>query len=271
MMTFAAENNQLNLSLFHKYKELIYNLSGINLSDKKITLLSNRIRKRLKALNFPNYKAYYDYLISHPEDENEMTAFINAVSTNVTHFFRNPKELEAFRNNILPQFIKQNRNLKILSAGCSTGEEAYTIALILKSSYPHQLFHIDAVDISTTAIEKAKQGIYEKEKVLEHVSAAMVTNFFKPVSDTQLSVSDKLKYNIHFDKMDIVHQSFKKVYDIIFCRNVVIYFDKPTKTKVYENIHNALSKTGYFLVGHSEGLVDNTKFHYLQPGIYEKV
>ena len=269
-MNLSYIDDKLDKTLFSKYRDLIYKTAGIFLSDKKITLLSNRLRKRLKERNFNKYKEYYNYLIDHPEDKTEMTAMIDVVTTNVTHFFRNPKQLEIFQDTILKQIEQKGHPIRLLSAGCSTGEEPYTLSLIIKEHYPKLNFHIDAVDISTTALDVAKKGVYTNDKIMEHVSKSMLLNFFQKESEDKYAIKNEIKQHVTFSKMNIVSQTYTNTYDIIFCRNVVIYFDKPTKEKVYKNIHKALKSDGYFFVGHSEGLIDNTKFNYIQPGIYTK-
>jgi len=270
-MNSSYIDDKLDKTLFLKYRDLIYKTSGIFLSDKKITLLSNRLRKRLKERNFSTYKEYYNYLTDHPEDKTEMTEMIDVVTTNVTHFFRNPKQLEIFQDIILKEIEQRGYPIRLLSAGCSTGEEPYTLSLIIKEHYPKLNFHIDAVDISSTALDVAKKGIYTNDKIIDHVSKSMLLHFFQKESENEYAIKNELKQHVSFTKMNIVRQPFTNTYDIIFCRNVVIYFDKPTKENVYNNIHKALKPDGYFFVGHSEGLINNTKFRYVQPGIYTKL
>jgi len=261
---------------FKLFRKMIYTEAGINLTEKKITLLSNRIRKRLKALNINSYHKYYLYLNKSFDREIEIVNMINAVTTNVTHFFRNPKQFNRFKNNILPDIIKTNRkskSIKVLSAGCSTGEEPYTTAIILLEYFKNDLkdwyLGVDGVDICTDVLEKARTGIYKKEKIKE-VENRVLQKYFTKIDDDTYQINKEVKSITKFQRFNLKSDNFSSKYDAIFCRNVVIYFDKDTREKIYQKLYMALQNKGYFLIGHSEGLFNDKKFKYISHGIYMK-
>ena len=267
---------RMNTTDFNLFRKMIYAEAGINLTEKKITLLSNRIRKRLKALKMASYHDYYMYLKKSINREIEIVKMINEVTTNVTHFFRNPKQFDILKNIIIPDIIKKNRNkknIKILSAGCSSGEEPYTLSIILLEHFINDLpkwhIEIEGVDISTDIINRAREGIYKNEK-LNKVDNKIVNKYFTQIDNEYCQISKKAKSIIKFSRFNLKSDNFSSKYDIILCRNVVIYFDSETKNNIYQKFYNALQKHGYFLVGHSEGLLNDNRFKFIKPGVYIK-
>ena len=278
------DNNQLlgfqfkkmNLRDFKLFSIFIYKNAGINITEKKLTLLSNRIRTRLRALNINSYKEYYTYLNKSPDKEIEIIKMIDAVTTNVTHFFRNPKQFIRFQKNIIPEILKNNekkKKLNILSAGCSSGEEPYTIAIILLHNFYNIInswdVQITGIDISAEIIDQAIIGEYNKKK-LENVYKLIVNKYLNITKPNIYKIKNEVKKIVTFKKFNLLSDNFISHFDVIFCRNVVIYFDKPTKNIIYHKFHKALNKTGYLLIGHSEGLINDFRFKYLHPGIYIK-
>lgn len=268
--------DQMGKSDFKLFRRLIYAEAGINLTEKKITLLSNRIRKRLKALNISSYHKYYMYLKKSFNKEIEIIKMIDAVTTNVTHFFRNPQQFEKFKNIILPDLINKNikrKSIKILSAGCSTGEEPYTISIILLEYFKDDLsdwhLEVDGVDICTDALDRARAGIYNKEKMKE-VKNKILDKYFIKTDKNTYQINKKVKSITRLNRFNLTSDNFTSKYDVLFCRNVVIYFDSETKEKIYRKFYDALQNNGYFLVGHSEGVFNDSRFKYIKPGIYRR-
>lgn len=270
---------QMNLKDFKLFQKMIYTEAGIYLPEKKITLLSNRIRKRLKALKLESYHKYYLYLKRSVDKEAELINMINVVTTNVTHFFRNPKQFNNLKNRVIPDIIKKNhlhKNIKILSAGCSTGEEPYSIAIVLLEYFKKELpnWHIEVVgvDIDTEVINKSKEGIYIKDKInkIQDFNKTILNKYFKKIDNNLFQIIDKVKSITKFKRFNLKSDNFSSKYDVIFCRNVVIYFDEGTKKIVHQKFHDALNNKGYYLIGHSEGLINDERFKYLSPGIYIK-
>ena len=269
-------NSVLNMDLqsFKLFKKVIYNEAGINLTEKKICLLTNRLRRRVEALNLNSFNKYYQYLKN--SEGKELPNMINAVTTNVTHFFRNPLQISRLKNNILPDLINKKssiKNIKVLSGGCSTGEEVYTIAIILSEYLKDKLsdwnIRIDGIDICTEAVDKAKIGIYRKD-ILKNVNNNILNKYFKLTDNGTYKINDRIKSLVNFKKFNLNADRFISKYDIIFCRNVIIYFDKKTKEKLYQKLYNTLKKDGYLFIGHSEGLFHENRFKYIFPGIYMK-
>ena len=267
-------SERMSLHDFKLFRRLIYSEAGINLTEKKITLLSNRIRKRLKELNIDSYNKYFQYLKRSLDKESEIVKMINVVTTNVTHFFRNPKQFDKFKNIILPEINKKNykeKSIRVLSAGCSTGEEAYTIAIILLEYFKNNLknwdLKVDGVDISTDVLEKAHTGIYKKEKMKE-IKDKIFNKYFIHVDNDLYKIKDKVKSITKFKHFNLKADEFTSKYDVIFCRNVVIYFDKNTKEIIYNKFYDRLQDKGYFLIGHSEGMFNDKRFKYVSPGVY---
>lgn len=261
---------------FSLFRRLVYEKTGINMTEKKLTLLSNRLRRRLRALNLETYHKYYLYLKNHPNSTEEIVKMIDAVTTNVTQFFRNPKQINNFKEKILPVLFTQNkvkRNIRILSAGCSTGEEPYSIAIVFKEFFAEELktyaVQIHAVDISKEVIQKAEDGKYPVDE-LNALDKKMIEKYFIKLDDNTYQVTKELKSLVTFNKFNLVADDFSAKYDAVFCRNVVIYFNKEIKQLVYQKLYDALYDYGYFLVGHSEGLINDKKFQFIVPGIYKK-
>ncbi len=274
--SFFYQMDRMSLHDFKLFQKMIYTEAGINLTEKKMTLLSNRIRKRLKALKLESYYKYYQYLKKAEDKEKEIVKMINTVTTNVTHFFRNPKQFDLFKNKVLPDIIKNNhkrKSIKILSAGCSTGEEPYSIAIILLEYFKEELMNwyieIEGVDISTDVINKAQTGMYKKEKIKD-IDYEILNKYFVKIDDSTYQINNKAKSITKFKRFNLKSDNFSSNYDVIFCRNVVIYFDRGIKEEIYQKFHGALRNKGYFLAGHSEGMLNNNRFHYICPGIYIK-
>lgn len=268
---------EMSDSDFRLFQKLIYKEAGINMTDKKKTLVSNRIRKRLRALKIDTYNKYYTYLKKSENRKQEIINMVDVVTTNVTNFFRNPKQFERLSKTIIPEIIaakKNKRNFRTLSAGCSSGEEPYSIAMTLAEYLGKNLdkwdITIDGVDISTDVIRKAESGIYNEEKIRDVEPAILKKYFTKNDNNNTYTIEKKIKSMVRYKKFNLKSNTFSLKYDIILCRNVVIYFDKETKHLIYQKLYDALNDDGYFLVGHSEGLFNDKRFKYAYPGIYKK-
>ncbi len=267
---------EMSISDFNLFQKLIYDETGINMTEKKRTLLTNRIRKRLLALKIDNYHKYYQYLKTADDRHDEIVQMVNAVTTNVTEFFRNPKQFDTFIEKVLPSVIQKNsakKMIRILSAGCSSGEEPYTIAFVLLEKFASITsswnVQIDAVDISTDIIRQAEEGTYRADK-MKGLTEQQIEKFFDKIDDGTFRVKPKPKTLIRFKKFNLKADAFMTKYDIIFCRNVVIYFDRQTKSHIYQKFFDSMDNDGFFLVGYSEGIINDNRFKYFTPGIYTK-
>ncbi|MBN2401092.1 MAG: protein-glutamate O-methyltransferase CheR [Spirochaetes bacterium] len=254
---------------FYLLRDVIFKESGINLTERKKALLHSRLIKRLKALNIDNYKVYYEYLNKNYHEE--IINLINCITTNKTDFFRESKHFKFLREVILPKFEKRNPGkFRIWSAGCSTGEEPYSIAITIAEYFRNKRMpdvKILATDIDTDVLGKAVAGIY-KEEDLEEVDPAILRIYFqkgKKENSGLFTVRESIKNMVSFGRLNLLSESYPMngLFDIIFCRNVIIYFDKKTKDDVINKFYDYLTDDGYFFAGHSETLANSAGRYFL--------
>jgi chemotaxis protein methyltransferase CheR len=254
---------------FNEFRALIFDKTGIHMRDGKQILISNRLRKRLAALHLCSYEDYYRLLVSGAAGDEELHNFIDAVSTNETYFFREINHFNVLRKTILPEILRRKRRVRIWSAGCSTGEEVYTLRIVVNEVLTECDQHgaevgIVGTDISTAAIARARKGVYF-ERALRLVPKASLERYFSPAEDGAQQIGQEMRDGVDFR----VHNLFKDPFpggpfDIIFCRNVMIYFNKSTQTKLVDEVFaDALDPDGYLFIGHSESLSGfSRKFRY---------
>jgi chemotaxis protein methyltransferase CheR len=247
---------------FKKFSQLIYNESGIYLKESKITLLSNRLRKRLIPLKLAEFSEYYDHLQSLTGDakKKEYELLLDVVSTNETYFFRNERHFETLSMACLPELAKtkKDRKLRIWSAACSTGEEPYTIAIcILENRHIFQGWDIKilATDIAPSVLDFAHIGEYSGRRI-EKVPAGILDKYFisKKGTPEVFSVKDELRKMVDFFYLNFFKDPFPTGLDVIFCRNVMIYFDKTYQRRLVADFYKSILDTGYLFIGHSETL-----------------
>ena len=250
---------------FTKFAQVIHEWAGIHLKDHKITLLSNRLRKRLRILSLNNYDEYYNFLLR--DKTAEMVHFLEVVTTNESYFWRTTQNYDALKTIALPEVLKlyHNQEIQIWSAGCSTGEEPYNLAIELIESMRKVgffNFKITATDISNRVVEFAKAGQYTGRKI-EKIPPDILNRYFRPLPNdpTVFEVREDIKAKINF-KVENLFQSTPTGMQIIFCRNVMIYFQREEQTVLVERFYNALKPGGYLFIGHAESLqMLETKFH----------
>jgi chemotaxis protein methyltransferase CheR len=261
---------KLSHNLFKKFSELTYKESGIYLKENKMMLLANRLRKRLMNLKLSSYEEYYDYLQEEIKKGNvdELVEFLDVISTNETYFFRNTKHFLALEQKIIPELIKkreQIKKIKIWSAACSTGEEAYSVAIII-AEYFKKLFmdwtiEIIGSDMSQTALSTAKKGCY-RGRSIQKVPSNFLSKYFQKTNEGYCLTKD-IKDMVLFTRINLFKDIFPSKVDIVFCRNVMIYFDRKKQIELLDKIYNTMKKDGYFFIGHSETLYMITdKFRY---------
>ena len=263
---------------FDKFRALIYEKTGIHMREGKQILIANRLRKRLVQLKLASYEEYYSLLTAGRCPDSEMAQFIDAVSTNETYFFREGNHFTALTSTILPELFRAQPRVRIWSAGCSTGEEVYTLRIVADQAARAAGVRepeIVGTDISTTVISRARDGIY-KDRALRLVPPDLLKKYFVPAENGAFQVSAEARARVEFR----VHNLFTdpppwEGVNIIFCRNVMIYFDKPTQTKLVDGIFaRAIHPDGYLFIGHSESLSGFTRcFTYastLKAPIYRR-
>jgi chemotaxis protein methyltransferase CheR len=261
---------------FQQFQSLIYQQVGISLDEQKKTMLVSRLGKRLRKLQLPSYQAYYDRVCGKGGEE-ELTELLDLISTNKTDFFREPVHFDFLREQVLPQ-AQATRTLRIWSSASSSGEEAYTIAMTLCEAIPDRSgwnMNILASDISTRVLAKAASGIYEEERV-GTVPKDLVRRYFlrgKGEQANKVKIRSHLNEMVAFRRINLMDPTFpiKQPLDVIFCRNVMIYFDRETQALLIGKFYRYLRPGGYLFIGHSESLqwIDH-EFSYLQPTIYQK-
>ena len=261
---------------FQLFKDLIYQQVGISLDTPKKTLLVSRLGKRLRELGLPTYQAYYDCVCGKGGEE-ELTKLLDLVSTNKTDFFREQVHFDFLRDHVLPQ-AHAVKKLRIWSSASSSGEEPYTIAMSLSdaiSDISRWDIKILASDISTRVLAKAASGIYEEERVSQLPKDIVQRHFLKGkgVQEGKVQVRPELAKLVAFRRINLMDSTFpiRSPLDVIFCRNVMIYFDRSTQATLMEKFFRYLRPGGYLFIGHSESLqwIDH-QFTYLRPTIYQK-
>ncbi|MCX6640563.1 MAG: protein-glutamate O-methyltransferase CheR [bacterium] len=266
---------------FDLLRNLIYNQFGITLSAEKRSLVVGRLNKVLRQQGFDNFKSYYQYVTTDSTGQ-ALETLINRVSTNHTFFWREADHFELFKEQALLQVTAQlkaqnRKDLRIWCCGCSSGEEPYTLAMLsleyLGLSNSSWDLGILATDISSRVLDRAKEGIYS-EKSLENLPSHLRMKYFKKTNSGDWGVIDRVKQLILFRRMNLMRKvwPFKGKFSIIFCRNVMIYFDRPTRDDLVEQFNQFLENNGYLFIGHSESLGrTNQRFRYLKPAVYQKV
>jgi chemotaxis protein methyltransferase CheR len=266
-------------SLFLQYSRLIYEQCGINLHEGKKALLQARLNKRLRLTGIESYRDYFKF-ITCGANPGEFVNFLDSISTNLTYFFREVQHFDFLNKVALPELIEKkqkqrDRRIRIWSAGCSTGEEPYSLAMCVMSHLQDETrwdFRILATDISTRVLETASRGIYSAEKV-EKVPAPLRQAYLEKAGgqgNSDFRISARIKRLITFHRLNLKEPyPFKGPFDFIFCRNVMIYFDKRTQEELVNKMAAFLGKGGYFCVGHSESLTGlDHKLSHVQPAIY---
>lgn len=261
---------------FRRFSALVYQESGITLSDSKKALLVSRLSRRLRELGLATFQSYYERVVG-KNDKDEFTRMLDLISTNKTDFFREPKHFEFLRKRILPN-LQQTRQIRIWSAGCSSGEEPYSIAMTIHdwaASPCKWNCKILASDLSTRVLAKATMGIYDIERVSNLPEEAIRRHFLKERGNgiNKLKVKPHLYNMVVFRRINLMDERYpiKSPLDAIFCRNVMIYFDRPTQKELMSKFYRYLKPGGYIFIGHSESLqwVEH-QFSYLEPTIYQK-
>ena len=260
---------------FELFSKKIYDESGITFSETNRSILDSRIKERLREKQFDTVDKYYRLICS---DKEEMKVFLDSVTTNLTRFFRNQAHWDAFVNYVIPKVIENKRRngdsiIKIWSAGCSTGEEPYTMAMILKEILPPPYsFQIIASDLSLKSLMVAKQGFYPDSRITGIPEKYLSSYFLKTEGGYQ--VCSDLMNCIRFDYHNLKNDSGLRNLDIVFCRNVLIYFDEAAQLATINRFWDSMASKSYLFIGHSESLFGmKTGFEFLKTDwacLYQK-
>jgi len=252
---------------YEKFKGQILKKTGIDLSCYKERQMKRRIESMIKRNGKSTFDEYFDLINTDLDKFNE---FINYLTINVSEFFRNPSQWENLKATVIPKLMEGKTNLKIWSAACSTGEEPYTIAMVMSNFLPLNKIKIQAYDIDEEAINKAKMGVYSK-KSIANVPEEFKKKYFSPVGQS-FKISDDIKRCVEFKKFNLLKDPYPSGYDLIVCRNVMIYFTEEAKDEMYHNFNKALRPGGVLFVGSTEQIImpNKFKFNSLKTFFYEK-
>jgi len=261
---------------FRQISRMAGELTGIVLADHKRNMVYSRIARRVRTLGMSTFREYLDYLEKHLDDE--ATDFINSLTTNLTSFFRENHHFEYLRETLLPQLRftrKDTKRIRIWSAGSSTGMEAYSIAMVIRQvGFPSDWdVKILATDLDSEVLETGRKGIYPMSST-DGIDPALLKRFFMLSKDERsVQVKDELRNLVHFKRLNLLESwPISGMFDIIFCRNVVIYFNKDTQRILFDRFADHLPDDGHLMIGHSENLSGiTTRFQNLGQTIYRKV
>jgi len=275
-MTMTEQEHPLNNDVFKRFRALVYRECGINLTDHKRAMFSSRLQRRLSQLGLTSFQDYYDLVVGGHSDA-ELTTMLDYISTNQTEFFREPHHFTFLRERVLPE-LAVDKTVRIWSTACSSGEEPYSIAMTLSDTIASPSTwncRILASDISTRMLAKAATGQYSHEKI-NSLSSDLVRRHFllgKGNRRELVKIKPHIANMAVFRRINLMDDRYpiKSLLDVIFCRNVMIYFDRETQAKVLARLSRYLKPGGYLFLGHAEtmqGISD--AFHYLAPTIYRK-
>ncbi|HVR43522.1 MAG TPA: protein-glutamate O-methyltransferase CheR [Thermoanaerobaculia bacterium] len=275
-------NHHLDLpdDVFRQLRDAIYGKSGLWFSDNSKYLLQKRLSPRARELNFDSFQKYFYFLQYDARSDAEYDRIFDLVTTNETYFFREPAQLAAFTEEIVPDILarKPGRKVRIWSAGCSSGEEAYTIAMLLTDGgwYERAAFEIFATDINQQVLARARKGIY-RESAFRATAEEVREKHFRQEDAHSWRIHDAIRNRVQFGRLNLYDPSRVSLVgsvDVIFCRNVIIYFDDASKKVVVGNFYQRLHQGGYLLLGHSESLISlSTQFklkHLRNDMVYQK-
>lgn len=268
---------------FSGLRDFIYEQCGIYIADNRKYLLENRLGNRLKKLSLRNFDEYYNYLKFDAAKDRELRKLFEVITTNETSFYRNPPQLDVFQEQVLPDVLSEcrakGRKLRIWSAGCSTGEEPYTISMILNESLKAEVgewdIRITANDLSERVLESARRGVYN-DYTLRTTPVDIARRYFE-MDNGANTLKDEVKRLVSFGQINLKDRGqIRRVErsQIVFCRNVIIYFDDEMKKQVISAFYDNLQPGGYLIIGHSESLHNITRafkpIHYPGAIIYKK-
>lgn len=266
----------MDTTTFDKFREIAYAQGGIAIKEHKTAMVSARVNKRMRALGYEAAGEYLQYLVA-DESGNELVQFLDCITTNLTSFFREKHHFEFLRD-VIPRWEKQGqRRFRLWSAACSTGEEPYSIAMTLFDALRgnHCDTKILATDLSTRVLATAKGGVYTRDR-LKDMSPHVRSRHTDPVrvnGDECFMMNDRMKEMVVFRRMNLSTPPFpmRGPFDVVFCRNVMIYFDPVVRKRLIDEIHSLLRPGGYLMVGHAESLAGiEHSFKGVRPSIYRK-
>lgn len=267
---------------FDSLSEFVFEQSGIKMPPVKKVMLQSRLQKRLRELNITSFKEYTEFVFSDVGQKNEIIHMLDVVSTNKTDFFREPVHFDYLNSQVLPEFTSKdqlNYNFKVWSAGCSSGEEPYTIAMTLnefKNNNSKFDYSIIGTDISTAILQNAVTAVYKEERI-ENIPLELKRKYFLKSKDREkktVRVIKDLRKKITYNRLNFMSDVYNmpETYDVIFCRNVLIYFNRDTQERVINKLCYKLKSGGYLFIGHSESILGmNLPLEQIKPTIFRRI
>jgi len=259
---------------FNRLATMAYDISGIVLGEQKKELVYSRISRRVRKLNLENFSQYCQYLTTN--QDSETNEFLNAITTNLTSFFRESHHFEYLAQEIIPKWKKEKKGktIRIWSSACSTGPEPYSIAITLNKNMAMNNFNVKilATDLDSEVLAKARKGEYPIADI-EQLPRNYLSNFLRNKDSETGQVKDSIRQMIQFNRLNLLGPwPMKNKFDVIFCRNVVIYFNKETQRELFDRLADSLVEGGYLFIGHSETLHGMTeRFVNIGRTIYQKI
>lgn len=254
-----ADKSRLSYSEFNELQDFIYKKSGMFFPLSRKNYIEQKVFKRIESLRYKSFNDYLNILTKEPV-RTEIINLFNEITVNETFFFRDLPQLEVLEKHIIPELIgRGRRRVEILSAGCSSGEEAFTISIILREKFPHMQFKITGIDISDLVVEKALRAEYTRYAV-RFVPPTYREKYFIPIDGNNFKFLDQYKADVSFKKLNLMELDETKAilsatrFDVLFCRYVLIYFDKDSKQKVIDSFYERIADKGYLILGNSESL-----------------
>ena len=284
MSSLSFQQKTLSEAEFKKIAAYIEKNVGIKMPPEKRLMMQSRLSSRLKALHLDSYKQYIDYVFSGKDkDSHEIIMMIDAMTTNLTEFFREPQHFDFMKGTVLPQYAAQGRNqIKIWSAGCSTGQEPYTLSMVMASYIKNNPlssirdYSVLATDISTKVLDKAASAIYPMDAV-KGIPKEIMHQYFlkgKDPANPAVRLKQDIRSHVNFMRLNFMDEDygFRDTLQIIFCRNVLIYFDKQNQEKVIRQFLRYLEPGGYLFLGHSETIFGMTlPFKTVAPTVFQRI
>jgi chemotaxis protein methyltransferase CheR len=279
MLTETTTSCDLTDRQFNTVSNLVKDLCGINLHDGKKELVKARLAKRIRELDMDNFAQYIEF-IGTDAGGAEILCMLDALSTNLTFFFRETAHFDLLRQQVAPEMMHRHahdRKLRVWSAGCSSGEEPYSLAIVMSEVVRDLLtwdVRILATDLSRRMLDLARRGVYSRERFRETPPRTIAEHFtcLRGQEPKQYQVNESARRMVTFARLNLMEPwPMRGPFDVIFCRNVMIYFDKPTQTRLVERFWELLVPGGVLFIGHSESLSGaRNRFKYLQPTVYRK-
>jgi len=269
MAILEADAPELETMEFEALSGLVYDVAGIHLHEGKRGLVRTRLTRRLKELGIRDFAAYVT-LVRSPEGRQELPRMVDILTTNKTSFFRESGHFDFLSTVLAPAWTAEKREIRIWSAGCSTGEEAYTLAMLLRRDLRGQRGRILATDISDRVLERARTGIYTEKQVGEIPTELRKAAFTRRPGQDGWSMHDDLRTMVRFARLNLMDAwPMRGPFHAIFCRNVMIYFDRPTQERLVNRFASLLAPGGYLFIGHAESLTGlQHPYTYVQPALY---